>query len=184
MTRRPARPGDRVAPFVPRALSVHARHVQLGHAHHAATLVVTGYPRDVHAGWLEPLTSYPGRVDVSLHIGPIDPATATTRLRRQLARLESGRRADADHGRLLDPHAEAATEDAYTLADRIARGEGRLFTVGLTLTVHAPTPEQLTQRVDEVRALAASLLIDARPTTYRALPGWVTGLPLGLDRLA
>ncbi|MGD9530355.1 MAG: VirB4 family type IV secretion system protein [Pseudonocardia sp.] len=165
-------------------MSVHSRHVRLGHAHHAATLVVTGYPRDVHAGWLEPLTSYPGRVDVSVHIGPIDPATATTRLRRQLARLESGRRADADHGRLLDPHAEAATEDAYTLADRIARGEGRLFTVGLTLTVHAPTSEQLTDRVDEVRALAASLLIDARPTTYRALPGWVTGLPLGLDRLA
>ena len=41
--------------------------------------------------------------------------------------------------RLRDPYAEAATEDAYLLADRIARGEARLFTVGLSITVHAPS---------------------------------------------
>ena len=38
--------------------------------------------------------------------------------------------------------------------------------------------------MEEIRALAASMLIDAHPTPYRALHGWVTGLPLGLDRLA
>jgi len=172
-----------VPSFVPSAMTVAARHVQVGDSDWVSSLVVTGYPRDVHAGWLQPLTGYPGRVDVSLHVVPIDPATATAQLRRQLARLESGRRSDADHGRLLDPHAEAATEDAYALADRVARGEGRLFTVGLTLTVHAPTEARLAQQVEEVRALASSMLVDARPTTYRALQGWVTGLPLGLDRL-
>ena len=35
----------------------------------------------------------------------------------------------------------------------------------------------------QVRALAAGLLLDARPTTYRALAGWITGLPIGVDRL-
>jgi hypothetical protein len=58
-------------------------------------------------------------------------------LRRRLALLESARRADSDHGRLPDPHVEAATEDAYGLADRIARGEARFFRVGLSVTVHA-----------------------------------------------
>ena len=122
-------------------------------------------------------------MDVCLHITPIDPATAASRLRRQLARLESGRRSDAEHGRLLDPHTDAATEDAYALADRVARGEGRLFQVGLSLTVHAASPTELAERVADVRALAASMLIDAHPTPYRALHGWVTGLPLGLDKL-
>lgn len=168
---------------MPESVAVGARHVQIGAGEWAASLVVIGFPREVHAGWLEPLATYPGRVDVSLHIAPVDPTTAATRLRRQLARLESGRRSDADHGRLLDPHAEAATEDAYALSDRIARGEGRLFQVGLTLTVHARSENELHRRVAEVRALAASMLIDARPTTYRALHGWVTGLPLGIDRL-
>ena len=132
--------------------------------------MVTGYPRDVHAGWLAPFTHYPGRVDVCLHVTPIDPATAASRLRRQLARLESGRRSDTEHGRLLDPHTDAATEDAYALADRVARGEGRLFQVGLSLTVHAASPTELAERVADVRALAASMLIDAHPTPYRALP--------------
>ena len=119
-----------------------------------------------------------------MHITPIDPATAATRLRRQLARLESGRRFDAEHGRLLDPHIEAATEDAYELADRVARGEARLFT-----RLGSPSPctpaASRAGRAGRGRcaALAASLLIDTRPTTYRALHGWFTGLPLGLDRL-
>ena len=149
----------------------------------AAVLVVVGYPREVQAGWLGPLTTYPGRVDVAVHIDPVDPMTAAGQLRRRLALLESGRRADCDYGRLRDPHVEAATEDAYGLADRIARGEARLFRVGLSVTVHADTPGELTERVAEVRAVAASLLIDARPASYRELAGWVTGLPLGLDRL-
>ena len=174
--------GD-VAPFAPDAVNVGVRHVQLGPTEWVATLVVTGYPRDVHAGWLAPFTQHPGRVDVCLHVTPIDPATAASRLRRQLARLESGRRSDTEHGRLPDPHTDAATEDAYALADRVARGEGRLFQVGLSLTVHAASPTELAERVADVRALAASMLIDAHPTPYRALHGWVTGLPLGLDKL-
>ncbi len=152
-------------------------------ADYATTLVVVGYPREMWPGWLEPLTGLPFPVTVSVHIGAVDPVTAGTRLRRQLARLESGLRSDTEHGRLRDPYAEAATEDAYLLADRIARGEARLFTVGLSITVHAPSEPLLAARVEQVRALTAGLLVDARPTTYRALPGWITGLPIGIERL-
>ncbi|MEU6573586.1 DUF87 domain-containing protein [Streptomyces sp. NPDC046805] len=146
-----------------------------------ASFAVTGYPREVHPGWLQPLLTYPGRVDVSLHIEPIDPVTAANRLRRQLAKLESGRRHAQDHGRLLDPQAEAATEDAYDLSARVARGEGKLYRLGLYLTVHATSREELADEVAAVRALAASLLLDAKPTAYRSLQGWVTCLPMGLD---
>ncbi|MGB8201195.1 MAG: DUF87 domain-containing protein, partial [Pseudonocardiaceae bacterium] len=120
-------------------------------------------------------------LDVSLHVEPIDPVTAASRLRRQLAKLESGRRHTAEHRRLPDPQVEAATEDAYDLAARVARGEGKLFRLGLYVTVHATTARHLAEEVAAVRALAASLLLDAKPTTYRSLQGWVTTLPMGLD---
>ncbi|MER5302814.1 DUF87 domain-containing protein [Streptomyces lasiicapitis] len=168
------------AAFVPDALAVAPRHLELG-AHWVAPFAVTGYPREVHPGWLQPLLTYPGRLDVSLHIDPIDPVTAAGRLKRQLARLESGRRYTQDRGRLLDPYVEAATEDAYDLSARVARGEGKLYRVGLYLTVHADRREDLTDEVAAVRSLAASLLLDVRPTTYRSLQGWLTCLPLGLD---
>lgn len=77
---------------------------------------------EVHPGWLSPLLTYPGRLDVSVHVEPIDPATAASRLKQQLAKLEAGRSHTAEHGRLFDPQVEAATEDAYDLSSRVARG--------------------------------------------------------------
>ena len=71
---RPAPAGQRTADGVPGpdAIAVSARHVEVS-GWHAATLAVTGYPAEVSPGWLEPLTSYPGRLDVALHIEPVPP---------------------------------------------------------------------------------------------------------------
>ena len=168
--------------FTPDAVQIGPRHLVVG-GDWLASFAVTGYPREVHAGWLQPLLTYPGRLDVSVHVDPIDPATAADRLKKQLARLESGRRHDDAHGKLLDPYVEAATEDAYDLAARVARSEARLFRVGLYLTVHAASQDELTEQSAAVRALAASLLMDAKPASYRSLQGWVSCLPLGLDQL-
>ena len=171
---------NHAAAFTPDALSVGARHLEVGHEW-VSSFAITGFPREVHPGWLAPLLTYPGRLDVALHVEPIDPATAAARLKKQLAKLESGRRHTAEHGRLHDPQVEAATEDAYDLSSRVARGEGKLFRVGLYLTIHAPTERALADEVAALRSLAASLLLDAKHTTYRALQGWVSTLPMGLD---
>ncbi|MCE7009917.1 DUF87 domain-containing protein [Kibdelosporangium philippinense] len=166
--------------FTPDALSVGARHLEVG-GEWVASFAITGFPREVHPGWLSPLLTYPGRLDVSVHVEPIDPATAASRLKKRLAKLESGRRHTAEHGRLHDPHVEAATEDAYELSARVARGEGKLFRVGLYLTIHAHSERSLADEVAALRSLCASLLLDAKHTTYRSLQGWVSTLPMGLD---
>ena len=166
----------------PNAISVGEASVEIAGTH-CATLAVTGYPREVHPGWLEPLLAYAGPAQVALHIEPVPAALAAERLRRQLARLESSRRVERGRGRLADPGLEAAAGDAEELAGALARGEGRLFAVGLYVTVRACSPAELERETARLRALLASMLIDAHPATYRALQGWVTTLPLGLDRL-
>jgi hypothetical protein len=166
----------------PPSVEIAARHLRIGDDY-AATLAVTGYPADVAPGWLEPLLSYPGRLDVALHIDPVPPAAAADRLRRQRARLESGRRAGADRGQLDDPDTEAAAGDARDLAYRLARGEGKLFRLGLYLTVHAASQDDLAEEVAAVRAVASSLLLVTAPATFRSLQGWVTTLPAGTDAL-
>ncbi|WP_433413234.1 hypothetical protein ACQP1V_29100 [Microtetraspora malaysiensis] len=88
--------------FGPDAVQVRPRELHVGSGL-CATLAISGYPREVTPGWLEPLLTYPGRLDVSLHIDPVPSLVASDRLRRQLARLESGLRSDQQHGRLLDP---------------------------------------------------------------------------------
>ena len=166
----------------PDAVEVGARRLRLGEGY-AATLAIAGYPREVGAGWLDPLLSHPGRLDVAIHVDPVPAAVAADRLRRQRARLESARRMTAAKERLADPDVDVAAEDAADLAARLARGEGRLFRVGLYLTVRADTPAGLDAEVARVRALCASLLLDAQPATWRQLQGWVTTLAVGVDNL-
>ncbi|MFD7706989.1 VirB4 family type IV secretion system protein [Streptomyces sp. NPDC059786] len=166
----------------PEAVEVHARALAVG-AHLATTLVVTGYPAEVAPGWLAPLLSFPGHLDVALHIEPVPNPVAAAGLKKQRARLESGRRTGFDKGHLDDPEVEAAAADAADLAYRIARGEGKLFHVALYLTVYAPDEDMLAEQAAAVRAIAESLLMTIAPTTYRALPGWLATLPLGIDTL-
>jgi type IV secretory pathway VirB4 component len=172
-----------MVPGGPDSVEVDARHLRVGDGW-CRTLAVAGWPAEVGAGWLEPLLAYPGRLDVSLHIEPLPPAVATDRLRRQRGRLESSRRADAAKGKLDDPGLDAAAYDATELAGRLARGEGRLFRVGLYLTVHAASEAELVDRVADVRAIASSMLLEAVPVTWRQLQGWVSTLPLAVDTIA
>ena len=109
----------------PDSVDVAARHLRLGLGF-CATFAAVGYPATVTAPWLEPILSWPGRLDVAVHIEPISNATAAAQLRRSRAKLESSRRIDAGKGRLGDPGVDAAAEDAADLADRIARGAAKL----------------------------------------------------------
>lgn len=147
------------------------------------TVAVVGYPHEVRLGWLEPVVTHAGPVDVSVHIEPVPPKTAAERLRRQLARFESSRRLDSSRGRLVDPVIEAAADDARELAHRLARGEGRLFSLGLYATVRGADDEAAAVEVERLRSVLDSLLLDAVPATFRSLEGWLTTLPLGLDLL-
>ncbi|GAA1025688.1 hypothetical protein GCM10009557_00580 [Virgisporangium ochraceum] len=166
----------------PAAVEVTPRFLKVGDGW-TAVVAITGYPPEVGLGWPDVLLSLPGRIDFVQHIEPVPAATATTRLRQQRARLESVRRLDADKGRLNDPSTDAAAEDAADLADRLARGAARLFRVGHYLCVHAPTEEHLAEAVADVRAAAASVLLDTQPVTWRQLPGWLSTLPFGADLL-
>jgi type IV secretory pathway VirB4 component len=175
--------GSGVASAVaPASVELTPRYLRVGDGY-AATLVVTGYPAEVGRAWLEPLLSWPGRLDLALHIEPLPTATAAARLRTQRARFESSRRADAAHGKLGDPWVDAAADDAADLADRLARGTARLFRVGLYLTVHARTEAELTTACTQVKAAAASTLLEVQPATWRHLPGWTSTLPLATDSL-
>lgn len=164
----------------PEAIELFPRRLRVGGAW-CESLAVTGYPREVSAGWLAPLLTYSGAIDVALHVEPIANADAAKHLRRQLARFESTRRIEAKKERLGDPTLDAAASDASELMGSLARGESRLFRVGLYVTVRAGTEEALERELHRVRSVCASLLLDARPVTFRALQGWISTLPLGID---
>jgi type IV secretory pathway VirB4 component len=183
LKRRPRQPAPALAGLpLPDSVEVEAKRLRVGEGWRS-TVAVNGYPREARLGWLEPLVAHPGAVDVSMHVEPIPAPVAADRLRRQLARLESSRRLDASKGRLPDPSLEASAEDARDLASRLARGQGRLFSLGLYATARGGDEDELARESTRLRALCDSLLLGTVPSTFRSLQGWMTTLPLGLDLL-
>jgi type IV secretory pathway VirB4 component len=182
LLRRSKRAGPPPGLLGPDAMEILPRRIRAGETW-CETFAVLGYPREVSPGWLSPLLAYPGPVDVALHVDAVPNHEAARHLRRQVARFESTKRIEAKQDRLADPEIEIAAQDATELAGQLARGEGRLFRVGLYVTVRASSEEALDREVHRVRAVCASLLLDTRPVTFRAVQGWITTLPLGIDAL-
>lgn len=168
--------------FGPGGIEVHARHLEIDGVY-TATVTLTGYPAEVLPGWLETIYTYPARIDVAIHAEPVAPLAAASRLRKQRARLEAGRRGDADKGRLEDPIIEAAAADAQELAHRVARASAKLFKAAIHFTAYADSPEELEAILAEIRGLLAAQLATVTPATFRQLEGWSATLPVGIDRL-
>ena len=166
----------------PDTAHVSARQIQVGDSY-SAVLLLVGYPAILPLGWLEHLVGNHARVETSIHIRGLSAETATARLHRRRARLESTRRYAANQGRLDDPDVEAAAQDAADLAGRIARGESQLHNIAVYVTVHASTTEELTGAVNQIRAAATAAMIDIRPATARQVPGLFSCLPLGVDAI-
>ncbi len=67
------------------------------------------------------------------------------------------------------------------LQDRLARGDERLFTVGLYVTVNGTDRDELDLSSRRLEALLGSLVVDSRRLTLQQQPGLISSLPLGLD---
>jgi type IV secretory pathway VirB4 component len=162
----------------PEALEITPRAVKAGDTWFR-TLAIVGWPREVSAGWLQPLLSWRGAADIALYFDPVANDTAARHLQKQRARFSSS----LSKTGISDPQTEVAASDADDIARSIARGESRLFRLGLYITLRADTLQALDAETYKVKVLCSSLLLDARPTTYRALEGWLTTLPLGADQI-
>ncbi len=148
---------DAPSPFGPDGVEVGPRSLRIGEGW-CRSFAVVGYPREVALGWLEPLASHPGRLDVSVHVEPVPAQIAADRLRRQLARLESGRRADAAKGRLGRPRGRGGGPRRPGAGGR--SGPGRAEAVPGRAVPDGPCPERRGTR-RRVRPGAGAVLVDA-----------------------
>lgn len=166
----------------PAALDLRADRVRAGNRWQQ-TLAISGYPREVGYGWLAPLLRAMPQLELTLHVDPFPAELAAQRLRKQRARFESTRRLESERGTLADLGVAAAADDAEDLATRLARGESRLYRAGIYLSISANTEDELQRASEQVQALCAAQLLSCTPTSFRPLDGWLSTLPLGLDRL-
>jgi len=150
---------------------------------YARTLILTGYPPTVFLGWLEPLLSAPMTLDVSLHLVPQNARDAQRVLSQAMVKLHSQRLAGARSGLLEDTETETAYAHCAGLWESLQRGEERVLTASVYLTVYAATLAELEARTTRVEELLGAALAGTRRATWGGLAGLRGALPLGDDAL-
>ena len=156
--------------LAPDAVDIARDHLRLDGLY-ARTLILTSYPARVSFGWLGPLLAANEILDVSLHLRPQDARQAQRILSRTMVQLQSSRLAGSQAGRLENVETEVAYGHCEDLRDRLQRGDDRVLTAGLYITLYGTTPEELEARTVRVETLVGTLMGQTRRATWQALPG-------------
>ncbi|MDD4106835.1 MAG: ATP-binding protein [Candidatus Shapirobacteria bacterium] len=168
--------------IAPSSLEVDFNHVQIDNKYYR-TLFVVGYPRFVGMNWLSYLINFDVALSLSMYIYPTDGKAILDDLRRKITEMEAEISTDIQRGRLVNPATQAKLEDALNLQADLVKGEERFFQFGLYITIVADSQEELDKTNKGLEAALGSLLVVTKRATLQMEEGFVTGLPLGQDRL-
>ncbi|MFA4827293.1 MAG: ATP-binding protein [Candidatus Shapirobacteria bacterium] len=168
--------------IAPAALEVDFNHIRIGNRYYR-TLFVAGYPRFVGINWLSPLVNFDASLNVSMYIYPTDGKEILDDLRRKIAEMEAEINTDLQRGRVVNPATQAKLEDALNLQAELVRGEERFFQFGLYVTISTDSEEELDRINKNIEAALGSLMIISKRATLQMEDGFVTTLPLCIDRL-
>ena len=166
----------------PATLEVARDHVRLDYQY-ARTLAVTGYPRTVGPGWLQPLIDFEEPLELSLHVLPLETGRMVSALTHKMVLLHSSRLLEARGGRLADPEREVAYEDAERLRDALQRGEEKVFSVGLYVLLRASSLATLDDLTRRVEVTLDGMLAHSRVAILEQDAGFRSCLPEGQDHL-
>jgi len=148
------------------------------------TVFVSGYPRFVSPGWLEPIINFNASLDISFFIYPIEGKGVLDDLRRKIAEMEAELETDLQRGKIIDPATKARLEDAISLQEELVKGAEHFFEFAFYVTIPAGSLEELNQLTKEVRSTLGALLITANTTTLDMEDGFLSSAPLGIDRVS
>jgi hypothetical protein len=112
---------------------------------------------EVAPGWLWSLVGVPGEFDLVLDVWPRADGEADRSLRRRVLGLRARELAAGQRGEDGDPRLQAALASASRLREVLARSEGKLFDLALTVTVAGDSPGEARQLVHHLRSGMAAL---------------------------
>jgi len=148
------------------------------------TIFVSGYPRFVSPGWLEPVINFNSSLDISFYIYPVEGKTILDDLRRKITEMEAEISTDLERGKIVDPNTQAKLEDALTLQEQLVKGSERFFEFAFYITVPAASVEELDQLTKQIESTLGSLLAIGKHSTLDMEKGFLTTAPFGFDKIA
>jgi type IV secretory pathway VirB4 component len=169
--------------LAPKAIEVDFDHIKINEKYYR-TLFVAGYPRFVYPGWLESIINFDHSLDLSFYIYPIEGKTVLDELRRKITEMEAEIATDLQRGKIVDPSTQAKLEDARQIQEQLIRGEERFFEFAFYITIPADSLEELNNITQQVESTLSSVLIVAKHAVLQMEDGFLSTLPLALDKLS
>ncbi|MFV1917327.1 MAG: LAGLIDADG family homing endonuclease [Patescibacteria group bacterium] len=169
--------------IAPKSLEVDFDYLKIDEVY-LRTLFVSGYPRFVSPGWLEPIINFDGSLDISFYIYPIEGKGVLDDLRRKVAEMEAEIETDLQRGKIVDPATKAKLEDARSLQEELVKGAEHFFEFAFYITIPAGSLEELNQITKQVRSTLGALLISSSHATLDMVDGFFTTAPFGMDKLS
>lgn len=108
--------------------------------------MVVGLPRRLKAGWVEQITRLKLPMQLCFHISPFNPSTIMRHLELQLNQIESNRLTNRAAGYLDRAGDAIGSEDIKRIVYGVEDGTVRVFSMSLTICLHASTLQRLDQR--------------------------------------
>lgn len=168
--------------IAPSAIEITPNQLRLG-TKLAKTIFVFTYPRYLSTGWFSPIVNFPGLLDISIFVNPIDTPLALKNLRKKATQIEAQLMEQQEKGLVRNPVLETANQDIEALRDSLQQSRENLFTVGVYITMYGENQEALNKIETEINNILESRLIYAKPALFEQIEGINSTFPLVSDSL-
>jgi len=168
--------------IAPAGLKINSNYLQIGEKY-ARTIFVFNYPQTLMTGWLSPIITLDQEMNMALFIHPTETNTVLKNLTKKTAQIQSQISIQQEAGKVRDPALEAALRNIEDLRDKLQQGAERLFKMGLYITIFASLPKELNEIENKIRALLENKMVYAKPAVFQQEQGFISTLPLGVDKL-
>jgi len=145
------------------------------------TLYLQDYPREVTPNWLRDVLSLDYNLDVSMHITPLDPGRARTRLDANERELTGTLAAVSDDAPAAREIQERLEDISY--AKEEFRNKAKWFHLSLYIAPYASSEQELEQATRAIEDQLAGLFFRSQRAHYRQEQGFNSVLPQAIDLL-
>lgn len=154
---------------------------------YAKSYFVKKMPSRMTTSFLSDITDIPCSMLVSMKFEPSDPEETVSAVRSQLASIEgqvaAKQKANAEQGMgaFIPPELEKAYEHAKALMDDVLSSNQKLFFMSFTITLFAPSEEQLKTNETQLITVGSTHQTPIKPLKDQMEAGFNSTLPLCVD---
>lgn len=143
----------------------------------ACYFTIIALPRRLKAGWVDQLTRLKLPMQLCFHFSPFHALTIMRHLELQLNQIESNRHLSRQAGQIEKVGQEIGSEDIRRILYGVEDGTVRIFSMSLTIGLHASTLERLDQRANFLITNLRQFQLPMREALLQEDVAWRTCTP-------